>query len=1148
VRFVRLRLQGFKSFVDATEIPIASGLTGVVGPNGCGKSNLLEAIRWVMGESSAKAMRGGDMEDVIFAGAATRPARAFAEVALTLDNSARHAPVGFNDADQIEVARRIARDAGSAYRMNGREVRARDVRMLFADAATGAHSPALVRQGRISELVNAKPVARRAILEEAAGVSGLHQRRHEAELKLDAAARNLTRVDEVLDALQARLGQLARQAREAQRYRAVAEALRRAELALLVARWREADAARAGADAALTEAARAAGAAQAAAAAAARAREAAETTAPPLREEAAVAAAVVQRLALEREQLDARAARAAETARATAQRVAQLEADAEREGQLNADAAESLARLDAEIAEIARAREGHDAALATAGDTARAASARLAEREVALESAASDAARIAAQRAAAERRQAETGAAAERAERAVAEAAAAAGALAGQLGALSDAAGAARARAGAAQAAAAGADASCAQAEAARAQAQSAEAEARGAASEAGGEAAALRAEVAGVEKLLARAAGSGAQVLEQVRAAPGYEAALGAALGDDLAQPPAAGDGGGWTALAPCADAAPAPRGCEPLGPHVTAPPLLARRLARIALATRDQGDALHAALAPGWRLVSREGDLWRWDGLRLRAGAAPSAAAARLAQKNRLDALRAALAQAEARAAKAAQAHEAARAALARAAEADASARAARRRADEYAAASARAADQADAALSLARGRLETLEAARAAKAEDAALATDAARSAAAALAATGDPAAAKAEADARRRAVESARAEMLAARAAVEELRRRDAARERRLGAAGRERESWAARLASAEKRAGELAQRLARARAEAGTAADEPGAVAAALARLGAAQSAAGARRAAAEDALAAAEARLRAAEADERAAERAASEAREARARREALLEAEAARADEAEARLVEAAPEGAAAALAQLGAEAVPAPEAAEVDVARLRRQREALGAVNLRAEQDAAEVEAERAQLAAEKDDLEAAIARLRHGVAELNREGRARLLAAFDAVNATFRELFTHLFNGGEAQLALVESDDPLEAGLEIMAMPPGKKLAALSLLSGGEQTLTALALIFAVFLVNPSPICVLDEVDAPLDDANVGRFCDLLDEMTRRTDTRFLVITHHAVTMSRMDRLFGVTMVEPGVSQLVSVDLALAAEMAG
>jgi chromosome segregation protein len=201
---------------------------------------------------------------------------------------------------------------------------------------------------------------------------------------------------------------------------------------------------------------------------------------------------------------------------------------------------------------------------------------------------------------------------------------------------------------------------------------------------------------------------------------------------------------------------------------------------------------------------------------------------------------------------------------------------------------------------------------------------------------------------------------------------------------------------------------------------------------------------------------------------------------------------------------------------------------------------------VNLRAEEDAREVQAEHDTLAQEKADLEEAIAKLRSGIAALNREGRERLLTAFEQVNANFATLFTHLFGGGEAKLVMVESDDPLEAGLEIMCQPPGKKLSTLSLLSGGEQTLTALALIFAVFLANPAPICVLDEVDAPLDDANVTRFCDLLDEMRRRADTRFLIITHHAVTMGRMDRLFGVTMVEQGVSQLVSVDLRRAEKM--
>ncbi|MEO1911851.1 MAG: chromosome segregation protein SMC, partial [Paracoccus sp. (in: a-proteobacteria)] len=255
------------------------------------------------------------------------------------------------------------------------------------------------------------------------------------------------------------------------------------------------------------------------------------------------------------------------------------------------------------------------------------------------------------------------------------------------------------------------------------------------------------------------------------------------------------------------------------------------------------------------------------------------------------------------------------------------------------------------------------------------------------------------------------------------------------------------------------------------------------------------------------------------------------------ARAEAATAAEAAARD----RILEETDQTPAALLAGLGDVDPKAPaDALEHQITRLRTQRDALGAVNLRAEEDKRELEAERDQLAAQKADLEEAIRKLRAGIGSLNREGRERLLAAFETVNANFATLFTALFGGGEARLVMVESDDPLDAGLEIMCQPPGKRLSTLSLLSGGEQTLTAMALIFAVFLANPAPICVLDEVDAPLDDANVSRFCDLLDEMTHRTDTRFLIITHHAVTMARMDRLFGVTMVEQGVSQLVSVDL--------
>ena len=224
-----------------------------------------------------------------------------------------------------------------------------------------------------------------------------------------------------------------------------------------------------------------------------------------------------------------------------------------------------------------------------------------------------------------------------------------------------------------------------------------------------------------------------------------------------------------------------------------------------------------------------------------------------------------------------------------------------------------------------------------------------------------------------------------------------------------------------------------------------------------------------------------------------------------------------------------------------------PLPDVAETEATleRLRRERERLGAVNLRAEEELREVETQHTSLTTERDDLVEAIKKLRLGIQSLNREARERLLTSFEQVNAHFQQLFTRLFGGGTAELQLIESDDPLEAGLEILAKPPGKKPATLSLLSGGEQALTALALIFAVFLTNPAPICVLDEVDAPLDDHNVERFCDLLDEMTKSTDTRFVIITHNPITMARMNRLYGVTMAERGVSQLVSVDLEAAVQ---
>jgi chromosome segregation protein len=1143
LQFSKLRLTGFKSFVDPTDLIIADGLTGVVGPNGCGKSNLLEALRWVMGENRPTAMRGGGMEDVIFAGAATRPARNFAEVALVIDNSERLAPAGFNDADQIEIVRRITRDVGSAYKAAGKDVRARDVQMLFADASTGAHSPALVRQGQISELINAKPKNRRRILEEAAGISGLYARRHEAELKLNGAELNLARVDDVIEQLAAQLAQLARQARQAARYREIGNDLRKTEGMLLYRRWREADDARAAAAEDLrhrvTDAAKSEGAVRQAA----KARQIAEDALPALREEDAIAAAVVQRLGVQRDTLTDQEARAKETIDALTKRITQLARDIEREAGLNRDAEDTIARLEWEAKELEKAGTGHGSALEAASEAAREAAALLQNHEGALSQLTEDVARLAARHGSAERLLNDSRKTLSKSEsEAVKAREAVAQSDASLQKAATDFESATRAEA-TATAQADAAEAALIAAEEARATTQIREADARAERSEAEGEMNALRAEAGALAKLVERDTAEGGQILDRLQVEHGFEKALGAALPDDLRAPQVEADGpSGWAALPAYENVQSLPDGVTSLTAHVSLPDVLARRMSQIGLVDADDGPGLQAALKPGQRLVSPEGDLWRWDGFRAWAEDAPSAAALRLQQINRLEVLKQALEQASQRADGARDAHDVLQRTLAAQTEADKRARDGRRDADRAVADAGRALSRAEADRNLAEGRLESLGLAVARHEEEAMASRQQVAEAERALAELDDVAEARAGVEGLRMTVEGARMAMMSRRSAHDELRREGDARLRRSQEVTKELSGWRLRLETAGKRNTELVERKTASELELMQASAAPAEIVAKRDELTQAIAAADARKAEAQDRLSVAEGTQRDATLAEREAERLASEAREARARSEARADAAKETVGYAAERIAEDQQMTPAQLLTSLDVDPdhMPGAEGLEADVNRLKRQREALGAVNLRAEEDAKEVQGEYDNLTTEKTDLTEAIRTLRSGISSLNREGRERLLTAFEQVNSNFSMLFRHLFNGGEANLVMVESDDPLEAGLEIMCQPPGKKLSTLSLLSGGEQTLTAMALIFAVFLANPAPICVLDEVDAPLDDANVTRFCDLLDEMCRQTDTRFLIITHHAVTMARMDRLFGVTMAEQGVSQLVSVDL--------
>ncbi|MGF1629871.1 MAG: chromosome segregation protein SMC [Kiloniellaceae bacterium] len=1146
VQFTKLRLSGFKSFVDATELVIEPGVTGVVGPNGCGKSNLVEALRWAMGETSAKRMRGSEMDDVIFAGSANRPARNVADVTIVLDNNQRKAPAMFNEFDEIEVVRRIERGSGSLYRVNGKDVRARDVQLLFADAATGAHSTALVSQGRIGAIINAKPADRRSLLEEAAGISGLHSRRHEAELRLRAAETNLERLDDVITTLESQLQGLKKQARQATRYRNVADQIRRSEAIVLHLEGLEAKAAVVRAEAGFVEAEKAV--AEATAAAAVKSTEQAEAAAalPGLREAEAEAAAALQRLKVDRDTLDREEAQARDGKARAQERLAQLLGDKSRAEALAGDAEAAQQRLEQERAGLVAAAEGEHETIAAA-ESARAEAAGKTERqEQALAAVTKKIAEDEARANALQRRIEELTQRLQRLRQQREQAASQREAVLRDTVAETELEAASEALADAEQCLSQLREASNAASEA-TAEARRSEAESRSRLREHEAVQSKLDAEIAALTAILEPTeADIWPPVVDAVTVTPGYEAALGAALGDDLTVSADEAAPVHWQTLAPLATVPALPAGAEPLSGVVRGPAALDRRLAQIGVVPdRDTGGRLQAQLQPGQRLVTQEGDLWRWDGFTARAEA-PTAAAQRMAQRNRVAELGAKLEGVGRDTARAAADHGELETAVEQAAAGERAARTAETEAFETVnSARKRHGDLAQRAAAVA-SRLAALDETLARLGGDVEETEATLGQGREEQAGLPDLNLAHQQADELRDELAAARSALVERQAHLDQLRREAEARGRRLTDIETERQSWARRAGEAKTHLAELEERRAATEVEIETLAAIPLALAEKRDALAELIDESEARRRAAADALASGETRLGEADKALKAEETRLTNTRENRIRAEGAVSQSGQTLDTVIARVREkldcTLDSVLEVAEVEEGQE-LPAREEVEAKLARLVRERENLGAVNLRAEVEARELDEQIVGMQSERADLVNAIARLRQGIAGLNREGRERLLAAFEAVNTHFQELFVRLFGGGRAHLKLTESEDPLAAGLEIMASPPGKRLQVMSLLSGGEQALTALALLFGVFLTNPAPICVLDEVDAPLDDANVDRFCSLVDELTKVTGTRFLVITHHRMTMARVHRLFGVTMAERGVSQLVSVDLEAA-----
>jgi chromosome segregation protein len=1065
---------------------------------------------------------------VIFAGTATRAPRDFAEVSILIerDRSDDERP------GESEVTRRIERGSGSAYRLDGRDVRAKDIALLFADAATGAHSPALVSQGRIGAVIAAKPTERRQMLEEAAGISGLHARRKDAEQKLRATEANLNRLAEILGDQEARAAALKRQARAAERYKAITAKIRLVEARLVHARWSEADEAAAAAACEADEASRdvaqfqtAAEQAQAAQILASRGLNERRVALVDAREKGHKLA---HQLASARARRDTVARRLAELERLQHS----LASDVEREQALKSDAERAVEQLQREISAIEQRLQDAESV-----------SARVAGELTGLEAASREAEAALAELLARQ--------AAMRAERRVAEAAVEAARaqlnrteqerdrLAEQLAALGDGAHLqtarkeAEARAKRAAALVRTCEQQQQQAEAGRNRAaiqrdsaESALASARAALAAAKSEHDAL---ARGLEK-------SGSAAIVSLSAEPGYEHALAAALGDD-ADAAIGGEGARrWTGSRAQDSDPPLPPRTERLADHVQAPPELSRRLGQVAVVDVDEG----VSLAVGQRLVTRDGKLRRWDGfVAIGVGAA---AAERLIRQNRLAELARDLPQLEQTTAAAAAEREQALAEVERFRAMAEAARSASAAAELDAREAARAIDHAVTAIDRLKAqrsgidqRLADLEPVLAASAE-------ALTGSEGLLASLPNPADLERDVEAQR--VEAGRASTAVAEKRAEAATRaRETASDReRQAAASREQADWRRRIQDAERRLAQTVKRGAEQGEERRSLEAEPDKLAAEIEELERASSEAEASVSAAAAAEQEGERAVQAAATAVASAGEKLAQARERRAAASARADAQQARSAEY-ARIClerfECVPQRLP---QQLGFDPADVRDSEQEsrDLERLTAERERIGPVNLVAEQELAELEEARGKGAAEAEELTEAIHRLRGSIGSLNREGRVRLLEAYQKVDGYFRRLFTTLFEGGQAHLELVESDDPLEAGLEIMAQPPGKRLSTLTLLSGGEQALTAVALIFALFLTNPAPICVLDEVDAPLDDANVERFCDLLVEMTRETDTRYLIVTHNAVTMSRMHRLYGVTMVEKGVSRLVSVDL--------
>ncbi len=812
MKFKQLDITGFKSFSEKTTFLIENGLTGIVGPNGCGKSNIVESLRWCMGENSAKSMRGSGMEDVIFSGTSNRPSKNISEVVLLLDNQNKEGPAQFKEFDEISVKRKIEKDKGSKYYINDKEVRARDVQTLFADLSTGAHSPSLISQGRIGQLVTAKPIERKSILEEAAGISGIHARRQEAETRLNAAENNLKRADELKRQQQKQLDNLKKQAEEATRYKEISNEIKKVEAGLYYLKVREIEKDKKKINEKLSELDDEISAVNIDLNHNNTLLEEENKKLSPLRDKKMESAASLQKINLDIANLVEEEARVKSLQEKLEKSIKTISSDLEREKSITLDADLNEKRISKEKDELLKT-ENELLEVETSS------SKELKNSKLQLDS------------------------------------------LQSKLDSMLDQ----------------------------------------------------IEKDIDEDKKLSKKTFRELKQLVKNITSSQEEYAIK---FGKDKS----------------------------------------------------IQSDSIKRKE----RIKNIDIELENWRSLRSNS-------------EKMLTEL----------------------------------------------------ADRKEKILFELSDNQKNPERIATSKGQN----------------------------------LQN-----------LENTKKRN--------------EEIESELVESEKKYNSIAQNL--------------------------------------------------------KEIQNKFSELKENKARNEATIEGIENRKKDllfsvkSELNINNEEVILSQSDLINISADDLPTLDEQLKKVEKIKKQRESLGSVNLRADEETKKYEQEIKKMEDDRADLYSAIVKLKTSIDELNQKGRERLLDAYTKVNRKFNEVYTKLFNGGTAKIELVDSDDPLEAGLEMFVSPPGKRLQSITLLSGGEQALTALSLVFAVFLVNPSPICVLDEVDAPLDDANVTRFCGLLDELVKITKTKFIIITHHALTMSRMHRLYGVTMAEQGVSQLVSVDLQKAEEL--